>query len=104
MVCGACGTENPPGARFCNGCGAALIAACPECGHGNPPASRFCNACGQPLTLSGAAPSRPAAPSTTPPSPPVVAAPETYTPQHLAQKILAGRDALQGERKQVTVL
>jgi class 3 adenylate cyclase/tetratricopeptide (TPR) repeat protein len=30
--------------------------------------------------------------------------PNTYTPQHLAEKILAGRDALAGERKQVTVL
>jgi class 3 adenylate cyclase/tetratricopeptide (TPR) repeat protein len=33
-----------------------------------------------------------------------VPAPQTYTPKHLAEKILAARDALQGERKQVTVL
>jgi class 3 adenylate cyclase/tetratricopeptide (TPR) repeat protein len=31
-------------------------------------------------------------------------APEAYTPQHLAQKILSSRAALEGERKQVTVL
>ena len=30
--------------------------------------------------------------------------PQSYTPRHLAQKILAGRDALRGERKQITVL
>jgi class 3 adenylate cyclase len=30
--------------------------------------------------------------------------PEAYTPRHLAEKIRAGRDALTGERKQVTVL
>ena len=30
--------------------------------------------------------------------------PERYTPRHLAEKILAGRDSLQGERKQATVL
>jgi len=30
--------------------------------------------------------------------------PESYTPPHLAEKILASRDALAGERKQVTVL
>src|SRR5262249_18504603 len=30
--------------------------------------------------------------------------PESYTPQHLAQKILASKSALEGERKQVTVL
>jgi predicted ATPase/class 3 adenylate cyclase len=31
-------------------------------------------------------------------------APETYTPKHLAEKILTSRSALEGERKQVTVL
>ena len=30
--------------------------------------------------------------------------PETYTPRHLAEKILTARTALEGERKQVTVL
>src|SRR5262249_5587365 len=30
--------------------------------------------------------------------------PSSYTPQYLADKILTSRDALQGERKQVTVL
>jgi class 3 adenylate cyclase len=31
-------------------------------------------------------------------------APENYTPKHLAEKILTSRSALEGERKQVTVL
>src|SRR5207248_6050054 len=30
--------------------------------------------------------------------------PETHVPEHLAEKILASRGALEGERKQVTVL
>ena len=30
--------------------------------------------------------------------------PASYTPRHLAEKILAGREALAGERKQVSVL
>src|SRR6185436_18204710 len=30
--------------------------------------------------------------------------PESYTPRHLADRILASRDALEGERKHVTVL
>ena len=30
--------------------------------------------------------------------------PETYTPQHLAERIITSRAALEGERKQVTVL
>ena len=33
-----------------------------------------------------------------------VRAPETYTPKHLAEKILISKAALEGERKQVTVL
>ena len=33
-----------------------------------------------------------------------VASPQTYTPRHLAEKILADRRALEGERKQITVL
>ena len=32
------------------------------------------------------------------------AAPDSYTPKHLAEKILTSKSALEGERKQVTVL
>ena len=32
-----------------------------------------------------------------------LASPESYTPKHLAEKILSSRSALEGERKQVTV-
>jgi class 3 adenylate cyclase/tetratricopeptide (TPR) repeat protein len=39
-----------------------------------------------------------------PPEAPAARAPQSYTPPHLAQKILASRAALEGERKQVTVL
>jgi class 3 adenylate cyclase len=35
---------------------------------------------------------------------PRFASPESYTPQHLAEKILTSKAALEGERKQVTVL
>ena len=35
---------------------------------------------------------------------PAFAAPESYTPKHLAEKILTSKSALEGERKQVTVL
>ena len=40
-----------------------------------------------------------------PPLPkPATPAPEAYTPKHLAERILTSRAALEGERKQVTVL
>ena len=44
--------------------------------------------------------------ASTPTSPPHAQEPEplSYTPQHLAEKILTSRSALEGERKQVTVL
>jgi class 3 adenylate cyclase/tetratricopeptide (TPR) repeat protein len=43
-------------------------------------------------------------PTSAPPAHPADRAPLTYTPPHLTDKILAGRPALAGERKQVTVL
>ncbi len=60
------------------------------CGHGNAPSSHFCNACGEALSSPATAPSR--------------ATPESYTPKHLAARILTSRGALEGERKRVTVL
>ncbi len=62
---------------------------CPACGRANAPGSRFCNECGEAL--------RPASPAP-------ATAPDAYTPQHLAARILTSRGALEGERKQVTVL
>jgi class 3 adenylate cyclase/tetratricopeptide (TPR) repeat protein len=91
--CARCQHENPDAARFCGGCGARLETVCPSCQAGNPPANRFCHQCGAPLGAA-AAPADPADP----------AAPRAYTPRHLADKILATRSALEGERKQVTVL
>jgi len=93
MGCPSCGAENPSGARFCNSCGAPQVVACFGCGNGNPPASRFCNACGSSLGVVPAPAQRDATPS-----------PQSYTPRHLAEKILANRADLEGERKQVTVL
>jgi len=96
MGCPACGAENPPGNRFCGGCGARLALTCPGCGAGNPPTNRFCGECG--AGLAGESGSSAPAPPTAPPSP------QSYTPKHLAEKILAARSTLEGERKQVTVL
>jgi len=52
--------------------------------------ARFCLQCGQAVATFTAAERS--------------AAPETYIPRHLAEKILTSKAALEGERKQVTVL
>src|SRR6266581_705905 len=91
MKCPRCPQDNPPHARFCLGCGARLALACASCGAELPGGARFCLQCGQAVAAGTAASVR---------SP----APETYTPKHLAEKILTSKAALEGERKQVTVL
>src|SRR6266851_4073951 len=113
MTCGQCQFENPPGMRFCGQCGAPLAPRCPQCGTEVPPQFKFCGQCG--ASLASGAPTTPAASATAsasapPPSRPAVAPPAPspsiagYTPKHLADKILKSRSALEGERRQVTVL
>jgi class 3 adenylate cyclase/tetratricopeptide (TPR) repeat protein len=89
VSCAHCGHANPGEARFCGACGTALAARCPACGASNPAGNRFCHRCG--AGIAGAPPA-------------AFAAPESYTPKHLVDKILGARVALEGERKQVTVL
>src|SRR5712692_1566982 len=57
---------------------------------------------GRVLIWTGTATSPPG--PTAPPAPAVERDPQSYTPQHLAEMILTSRSALEGERKQVTVL
>jgi class 3 adenylate cyclase/tetratricopeptide (TPR) repeat protein len=91
MICPRCATENPPQAKFCQECAAALVARCENCGTPLPPSAKFCSECAHPV-------------SATPAGPPRYPAPESYTPKHLADRILTSKAALEGERKQVTVL
>jgi class 3 adenylate cyclase/tetratricopeptide (TPR) repeat protein len=93
MHCPRCEADNPEGARFCIECGIPLTPRCPQCGADTPPRAKFCAECGTPLTAQ-----TPAAPAAPPPSP------LQYTPRYLAEKILTSKAALEGERKQVTVL
>ncbi len=88
MKCPRCQAENDAGARFCEDCGARLEAACPSCGAPVAPGKKFCRSCGAALTTEPAG---------------RFASPESYTPKHLAEKILTSKAALEGERKQVTV-
>ena len=93
MRCPRCQHENPPDALFCQECGVRLELPCPGCGTGNQPGAKFCKRCGERLSLATAGQPGPARPS-----------PAAYTPKHLAEKILTSKSALEGERKQVTVL
>jgi class 3 adenylate cyclase/tetratricopeptide (TPR) repeat protein len=67
-----------------------LTSCCASCGTTNPPGQKFCGECGAPLNRTAATPK--------------VVSPDTYTPQHLADKILTSQNILEGERKQVTVV
>jgi class 3 adenylate cyclase/tetratricopeptide (TPR) repeat protein len=90
MRCRRCNHENADRTKFCGECGTALGGRCAACGASNPPTNKFCGECGSSLT--GAPPS------------PKFGSPETYTPKHLVERILTSKAALEGERKQVTVL
>ena len=88
MSCPSCGHENAGDAAFCEQCGDTLEQTCGSCGIGNSATAKFCRSCGTPLGQNDGE-SRD---------------PRDYTPKHLADKILQSRSALEGERKQVTVL
>jgi class 3 adenylate cyclase/tetratricopeptide (TPR) repeat protein len=104
MTCLACGQENPAGTKFCSECGARLALVCPACRTANPLTGKFCSECGQRLSAE-APPARVEPPAPPPPAlPERFASPHAYTPKHLAEKILTSRSAIEGERKQVTVL
>ena len=83
MRCHSCGCDNREGAKFCGECAAPLAAAlaCRSCGTTNPKGRKFCDSCGQPLAELSAPDLR------------------SYTPKHLAEKILSSRSALEGERR-----
>src|SRR2546425_448258 len=88
MKCPRCQHDNPTGTKFCGEC-AAPLTTCPSCGATNPPENKFCGQCATPLRTTLTA---------------RFAAPDSYTPKHLAEKILTSKAALEGERKHVTVL
>src|SRR5882724_7010194 len=90
MRCPSCDHHNSSERRFCGECGAALAALCAAWGASNGPREKFCGGCGTALTADRA--TAPTSSSATSP------------PKHLAEKILTSRSALEGERKQVTVL
>ena len=109
MKCPNCTHENSPTARFCENCGQAMPRTCPNCGQAVSTTARFCANCGFQLaatstTANAAIAAPPASTLPTPPMPSQLDVLRRATPQPLAQKILAQRDRLEGERKLVTAL
>src|SRR5215470_3498308 len=92
MQCPRCERDAPADAAFCPKCGSKLTLACPQCGTACAPDDNFCRRCGQSLSPVAIAVGE------------RFATPQAYTPHHLAEKILTSKSALEGERKQVTVL
>src|SRR5262249_3927167 len=89
MNCPRCQHENEAGAKFCEECARPLARVCTQCGRPLSPIAKFCPECAHPTG-----------------SPPAgrFNAPQASIPKHLAEKILTSKSALEGERKQVTVL
>jgi class 3 adenylate cyclase/ribosomal protein L40E len=97
MQCPECNTGNPEGAKFCLNCGGKLVAVCPQCGATLPPQAKFCFECG---TQVGAPPletrrEREAA---------FTDALQRLVPKEFAERLLATRSQVEGERRMVTIL
>ncbi|MGO9566603.1 MAG: adenylate/guanylate cyclase domain-containing protein [Desulfomonilaceae bacterium] len=92
MKCPECGHENREGAKFCDECGGKLELVCSECGKTNRVGAKFCDDCGHDLRKPKES------------KPLDYDQPHSYTPKHLADKILSTRSSIEGERKLVTVM
>ena len=90
MICQQCQHQNELEARFCVNCGSSLSPVCSKCGHPIGTGQNFCGNCGYDLRDRAAASDD--------------VSPASYTPGHLAQRILDQRHLMVGERKRVTVL
>jgi class 3 adenylate cyclase/tetratricopeptide (TPR) repeat protein len=94
MRCPQCHYDAPADAAFCPKCGSKLTLLCAQCQTANASDHKFCKQCGQPLAAAAARI----------PAGVTSASPQSYTPRYLAEKILTSRSAMEGERKEVTVL
>jgi class 3 adenylate cyclase/tetratricopeptide (TPR) repeat protein len=90
MRCNQCHRDNRDEARFCRACGTTLYPSCTACGTRLEAGSLFCDRCGASVSTPGS-------------WPPVMGS-AVRTPGHIAEKILLSKAALEGERKQLSVL
>ena len=98
MKCPKCQTENSETRKFCSECGAKLLLICPQCGFENLPQDKFCGECGHNLSIPSEAKPKELSFDEK------LAKIQQYLPKDLTQKILAQKDKIEGERKQVTVM
>ncbi len=98
MQCPDCQTINKEGSKFCGGCGNKLFLICPNCSSENSPENNFCNDCGQNLAQPVKAGAKELSFDEK------LEKIQKYLPKGLTEKILAQRDRIEGERKQITVM
>ena len=103
VKCSRCQSENQRNRKFCRECGGNLQARCPQCASENHLEDKFCGECGH--VLSSPLPTHSGKPRHDDLSwDEKLARIQKYLPQGLTEKILAQKDRIEGERKQVTVL
>ena len=98
MKCSKCQFENREGIKFCEECGAKFEFECPACKASIPFGRKFCGECGHKIE---------ATPEKLPKElsfDEKLTKIQKYLPKGLTDKILAQRDRIEGERKQVTVM
>jgi class 3 adenylate cyclase/tetratricopeptide (TPR) repeat protein len=98
MKCPECKTDNPDHRKFCRECGEKLLLLCPQCNTENIPGDKFCGECGHNLTKPSEALTKELSFDEK------LDKIQRYLPQGLTEKILAQRNRIEGERKQVTVM
>jgi hypothetical protein len=86
MHCPSCGFANPEDMKFCGQCGTPLSPTCLTCGFVNPLGFTFCGQCGTTLARQTFA-------SGSLPLVPRSQVPRSYTPPHLADKIVTSKSA-----------
>ncbi len=104
MKCPSCKFDNPDVARFCEQCGTPLELRCPRCSATVSAGARFCGSCGNQLATPEGPSLELSQPGPRATGSILANAFVPDVPGHLVQKILSGRAALEGERRQVTVL
>lgn len=95
MICPQCRLENRDAAKFCRRCGVKLEIICRKCQALLTPDSVFCDECG--TKVAGIA-------AIVPSIDEKLIKIQKYLPKGITDRILAQKDRIEGERKQVTVM